>query len=61
MKNFNSEELIKIEDIFENDTLVVMKATYKPVYNRVIRTSIGIKDSTGDIVKIATIDQKYYY
>lgn len=61
MKDFNGEELVRIEDIFENDTLVVMKATYKPVYDKVIRTSIGIKDSTGDIVKIATVDQKYYY
>ncbi len=61
MKDFNGEELVRIEDIFENDTLVVMKETYKPVYDKVIRTSIGIKDSTGNIVKIATVDQKYYY
>lgn len=59
MADANREELIEVEDIFENDELVLMKATFKPSYDKIVRTSVGIKDETGDIVKIITVDEKF--
>lgn len=53
------EELIGVEDIFENDELVLMKATFKPNYDKIVRTSVGIKDEKGDIVRIITVDEKF--
>ncbi len=58
MAEADREELVSVEDIFENDELVLMKATFKPSYDKIVRTSVGIKDETGDIVKIITVDEK---
>lgn len=51
------EELIETQDIFENDELVVIKATFIRRSETVIETAVGIKDSSGDIVKIVTVDR----
>lgn len=59
MTDANREELVSVEDIFENDELVLMKATFEPSYDKIVRTSVGIKDETGDIVKIITVDEKF--
>lgn len=59
MANVDREELVAVEDIFENDELVLMKATFKPSYDKIVRTSVGIKDETGDIFKIITVDEKF--
>ncbi len=53
--NYFKEELIKTEDIFENDDLVLIKATFIRNSETVIDTSVGIKDDAGDIVKIVTV------
>ncbi len=55
--NYFEEELIKTEDVFENDELVVIKATFVRNSVTVIDTAVGIKDSSGDIVKIVTVKQ----
>ena len=52
------EELIDVEDIFENDELVLMKATFVRNSETVIDTSVGIKDDEGDIVRIITVNKK---
>lgn len=66
MINFNTEkaqediELVGTEDLFENDELVLLKATYKPPYEKIVRTAVGIKDKNGDIVKLIQVDEKCY-
>lgn len=47
MADANREELVSVEDIFENDELVLMKATFKPTYDKIVRTSVGVKDEKG--------------
>ena len=59
MTDINNEELMDVEDIFENDELVIMKATFIRNSVTVIETAAGIKDSSGDIVKIVTVDRKF--
>lgn len=59
MADANREELVSVEDIFENDEIVLMKATFKPSYDKIVRTSVGIKDEKGDIVRIITVDEKF--
>lgn len=54
------EELVDIKDVFENDEIVLMKARYNPGYEMVERTSVGVKDEKGDIVKIIDIDERYF-
>ena len=56
--NFNDEELIETEEIFENNEYVLMKATFIRNSITVVETSVGIKDSTGDIIRIVTVDVK---
>lgn len=56
---FEKEKLIGVEDIFENDELVLMKATYEPNYNQVVRTAVGIKDENGDIIRIVNVNEKF--
>ena len=58
MTDINNEELMDVEDIFENDELVIMKATFVRNSETVIETAVGIKDSSGDIVRIITISSK---
>lgn len=53
----NQTELFDIEDIFENDEYVLIKATYKSKNGKSVITSVGIKDETGDIVKIVDVDE----
>ncbi|MGN1420434.1 MAG: hypothetical protein ACI4XC_02825 [Eubacterium sp.] len=53
----NQTELFDIEDIFENDEYVLIKATYKSENGKSVITSVGIKDETGDIVKIVDVDE----
>ncbi len=59
MTDFENEELMDVEDIFENDELVIMKATFIRNSVTVIDTAVGIKDSLGDIVRIITVDKKF--
>lgn len=57
---FNEEELISVEELYDNDELVLMKSTFDYSYFKVVQTDIGIKDDTGDIVKIITVDSKIF-
>ncbi len=58
MADFKDEELTGVEDIFENDELVLMKATFIRNSETVIETAVGIKDTVGDIVRIITVNKK---
>lgn len=53
------KELISIEDIFENDELVLMKAVYKKGVFKISVLSVGFKDETGDIVRIVDVEERY--
>ena len=48
-------ELINVSDIFENNELVLMKATFGNAFFRIIRTDVGLKNDEGDIVDIITV------
>lgn len=52
------KELIDIEDVFENDEVLLMKSTYKAKHFTVEQLSVGVKDKTGDIVRIVDISEK---
>lgn len=52
------KELISVEDIFENDELVLMKAIYKKNSLHIKVLSVGFKDESGDIVRIVDVDKK---
>ena len=58
MTDINNEELMDVEDIFENNELVLMKATFIRNSETVIETAAGIKDASGDIVRIITVSSK---
>ena len=51
---------MKIEDIFENDEIVIMKTSeYDAVYDfTVVNTDVGIKNNDGDIERIITVNSK---
>lgn len=49
MADFKDEELTGVEDIFENDELVLMKATFIRNSVTVIGTAVGIKYILGNI------------
>lgn len=55
---FNEAELMSVEELYENEELVLMKSTFDYGEFKVIQTDVGIKDNTGDIVKIITFDSK---
>lgn len=55
-----NEELVSIENIFENNDYVLMQATYVPKPQKIIRTSVGIKDEKGDIIEIIDVDEKHF-
>lgn len=59
MKFGESKEFVSIEDIFENDDYVLMKAVYKKNSFRISVLSLGIKDNSGDVVRIVDVDEKY--
>lgn len=50
--------LIEVKDVFENDELVITKAAYEEDGFKVLNTDIGMKNPSGDIVRIITIDSK---
>lgn len=52
MKN---AELLNVNDIFENNELVLMKATFGNDYFNFVRTDVGLKNDDGDIVDIITV------
>lgn len=54
-----SRELISVEDIFENDELVLMKAIYKKNSFRISILSVGFKDESGDIIRIKDVEERY--
>ncbi|MDE6471249.1 MAG: hypothetical protein K2L19_09570 [Eubacterium sp.] len=54
-----SRELVSIEDIFENDELVVMKAIYIKNSFHISVLSVGFKDSSGDIIRIKDVVERY--
>lgn len=53
------KELISIEDIFENDELVLMKAVYKKGVFKISVLSVGFKDESGDIIRIVDVEERY--
>lgn len=57
MFSTRSDELIQIEDIFENDEYVLMKAIFFAGNKGFTETSVGIKNKTGDIEKIVCVDR----
>ena len=57
MFSTRSNELIHIEDVFENDEYVLIKAKYLADNQSFTETSVGIKDKSGDIVKIVCVDK----
>ncbi|MGN1420965.1 MAG: hypothetical protein ACI4XC_05580 [Eubacterium sp.] len=52
MKNI---ELMNVKDIFENNELVLMKATFGNSFFKITRTDVGLKNDDGDIVDIITV------
>lgn len=48
-------ELIDVKDIYENNELVLMKATFGNPLFKIVRTDVGLKDDEGDIVDIITV------
>ncbi|MDE6469798.1 MAG: hypothetical protein K2L19_02100 [Eubacterium sp.] len=58
MLYYKQGELLGVEDIFENDEFVLMKATYQRNSFRIAELSVGLKDYTGDIVRIVDVDTK---
>ena len=57
---FNEAELISVEELYENNELILMKSTFDYGDFKVIQTDVGIKDNTGDILKIITVDSKNF-
>lgn len=57
---FNNSEIISVDEIFENEELVVMHTVCGDDYFKFVKTDIGIKDSSGDISKIITVNAKPY-
>lgn len=51
------DELIQIEDVLENDEYVLIKAIYIAENQSFTEISVGIKDQSGDIVKIVNVDK----
>ena len=54
-----NKELISVEDIFENDELVLMKAVYKKNSFEVSVLSVGFKVGSGDIVRVVDVEERY--
>lgn len=52
-----NNELICIEDLFENKEYVFMKATLIIKSKKTTEISVGIKDMNDDIVKIICVDR----
>lgn len=57
MFSTRSDELIHIEDIFENNEYVLIKAIYIAENQSFTETSVGIKNRSGDIAKIVCVDK----
>lgn len=57
MFSTRSNELIHIEDIFEDNEYVLIKAIYIAENQSFTETSVGIKNQNGDIVNIVCIDK----
>ncbi|MDE5985405.1 MAG: hypothetical protein K2H13_09145 [Eubacterium sp.] len=58
MLYFKQGELLGVEDIFENDEFVLMKATYQRNSFKIAELSVGLKDDNGDIIRIIDVDTK---
>lgn len=54
-----NEELVDICDLFENDDVVIIKATYKTEDLIIERIEAGVKEPNGDVLKIIRISEKY--
>lgn len=52
------KELISVEDIFENDELVLMKAIYMKGVFKISVLSLGFKDELGDIIRIKDVEER---
>lgn len=57
MFSTRSNELIHIEDIFEDNEYVLIKAIYIAENQSFTETSVGIKNQNGDIVNIVCVDK----
>lgn len=51
-------ELIDTEIFFENENVVLIKAIYKLKYFNLEVTSVGVKDTKGDIERIIDLTQR---
>ena len=57
MFSTRSNELIHIEDIFEDNEYVLIKAIYIAENQSFTETSVGIKNQNCDIVNIVCVDK----
>lgn len=57
MFSTRNNELIHIEDIFENNEYVLIKAIYIAENQSFTETSVGVKNRNGDIAKIVCVDK----
>jgi hypothetical protein len=60
MKMYTDDEISTIDDVFENNEVVLIKATHSEFNtDDMIEYSVGLKDEVGDIVKIITVARKF--
>jgi hypothetical protein len=53
------EELVSVEDLYEDDDVVLMKSIYnKFPFSDILEYSVGLKNSDGDIEQIKTVGRK---
>lgn len=52
-------ELMYVEELFENDDVILLKSTFR-FYGDidVLNIDVGVKDKSGDIVRMITVDSK---
>ena len=52
-------ELMNVEELFENDDVILLKSTFR-FYGDidVLNIDVGVKDKSGDIVRMITVDSK---
>lgn len=51
-------ELLKVEELFEDDDLILMRSKFNDSGINVQCTDVGIKDESGDIERVVTVDSK---
>lgn len=51
-------ELLKVEELFEDDDLILMRSKFNDSGINIQCTDVGIKDESGDIERVVTVDSK---